>query len=416
MMRLRNRTYVLLRKIEAYTKTDMIYLTKGGFWLTLKKVIVAVVALALSIGFANLLPKTIYGEYKYVFSVFGLLSIPALMGMGKAATRAVAQGYEGTPVQAIKVKMLWGTLGSIASVVVATYYLLNDNHQLAGAFGIVAIFLPFVDTFNLFNSILTGKKLFRVSIAYELFLQVVGVSAVIATLFLTNNLLLVLSSYFVVHTVVRLFILLTVLHRHTNNHSIDPGAIVYGKHLSAMQIAGTIAQSIDGILMWHFVGAAPLAIYAFAKAIPTQISSLLASIPTLALPKFATRDFASIKKTLIERIKKMYVFILIIIAAYIVTAPYIYQIFFPQYTESIIYSQLFVLTLLFFPKKMLATAFSAHARKRPLYLSSTLPALLKIILLIALVPPFGITGAILSEIGTQFFSFTLIGLLFIKAK
>ena len=37
--KIKNKTYKLLRKSEKYTKTDMVYLTKGGFWLTLGQII-----------------------------------------------------------------------------------------------------------------------------------------------------------------------------------------------------------------------------------------------------------------------------------------------------------------------------------------------------------------------------------------
>ena len=121
-----------LRWLEKYTRrTDMVYLAKGGSWLSLKTVLTAAMALGLSVAFANLVPQHVFGEYKYVFSIFGLLAIPTLLGMSIAVTKSVAQGYEGTPAAALRVKMKWGVIGSVASVAIALYYYIQGNTGLA---------------------------------------------------------------------------------------------------------------------------------------------------------------------------------------------------------------------------------------------------------------------------------------------
>jgi len=412
----RNKIHNFLRKTEKYTKTDMVYLVSGGFWLSIKTFLSALIALGLSIAFANLLPKETFGEYKYIFSIFGILAIPTLLGMGKAVMKSVAQGYEGTPIVAIKTKMLWGMLGSLASISLAIYYFLNENMGLAGAFGIVAVFLPFVDTFNIFNTILTGKRLFKVSIIYEAVIQSISAITIAIALFFTNNLLIILLSYFVAYTITRFIAFRVVIRKHTINKKVDMSAIGYGKHLSVMRILGTFAATVDNILLWQFAGAAPLAIYAFAKAIPIQISGALKKITVLAFPKFVQRDFQSIKQPLIHKMLKMFLLMVVIVITYIITAPYIYNAIFPQYTESIFYSQIFALTLLFFPQKFIGTLFQAHAHKKALYISSTATPIVKLILAITLIPQFGIMGALITELGTRTFSLLLISFLFMRTR
>lgn len=413
---MKEKTYSLLRKIEKYTKTDMVYLASGGFWLFLKTAISAVVAFTISVAFANLLPKTTYGEYKYIFSMFGLLAIPTLTGMGTAATKSVAQGFEGTPSAALRTKIRWGLLGSAASASIAVYYAVQGNLELAGAFLLVMFFLPFVDTLSIYNSVLTGKKLFRISTIYEIIVQFISAIAIITALFLTNSLLIVLAVYFITFTIVRFFIFRAVIKRHTENPSVDKETTKYGKHLSVMDILSTVSDALDSILLWQFVGPAPVAVYAFAKGIPVQVSVAMQRIMTLAFPKFAQRDFQTIRSSLVHKMLLMFLVMLIVVILYILAAPYIFQLFFPAYTEAIIYSQIFSLTLLFFPQKFIGTAFQAHARTKSLYVFTTITPIVRMGLAFSLIPFFGIIGAIATELIGRAVNFCILTMLMLRAK
>lgn len=414
--RIKNKAYTLLRKTEKYTKTDMVYLASGSFWLFLKRFLSALIAAGLAVAFANLLNSTTYGEYKYVFSIFALLAIPTLLGMGDATTKSVAQGFDGTVFPALRTKIVWGIIGSSISTAIAIYYYIAGNVELAGAFGIVALFLPFVDTLGIFNSILTGKRLFRVSILYEIASQGISALVIITTLFFTKNLLFILLVYFSIYTLTRFVVFKLVTKRYVQNRNVGSVTISYGKHLSIMRIIGTIAESIDNILLWQFIGPAPLAVYAFAKAIPVQIRETLGAIPKLAFPKFAQRNFREIKKTLLRRMALMFLIILSVVIIYVIAAPYIYRLLFPQYTEAIVYSQLFALTLLFFPQKFIGIAFQAHAHKKALYISSTVAPIMKIIFAVILIPLFGIMGAIMAEIVGRAINLLVLLFLFFTAR
>lgn len=412
----KRRILSLLKKSEKYTKTDMMYFFSGNFWLTIKKVILVGISFILSVGFANLLSPDIYGKYKYIFSIFAILSIPTLPGMSQSIMRAVARGYEGTVVETLKVKILWGSIGSIASIILSAYYYLNANNELAIAFVIVSIFLPFADTFGIFSTILTGKKLFRESILYETLIQSTYAVVMLTTLYLTSDLFVILLTYFISFTLCRFISLRIVVRKHLSNNKIDPGAVTYGKHLSFMSILGTAADSIDNISLWHFFDPRSVAVFAFSKSIPSQIQSMFENITTLAFPKFAKNNIKTIRSTLLNKISITYVFIFIIVIAYIFSAPYVYKIFFPQYIDSVYYSQIYSLILLFFPKKIIGTVFGAHAHVKKLYFYTITSSILKIALAIILIPSYGITGAIMAELGLRAYSLFIMLIMFLRIK
>jgi O-antigen/teichoic acid export membrane protein len=409
-------TVGLLRKTEKYTKTDMVYLTSGGFWLFLKTGISAALALLVSVAFANLIIPETYGAYKYVFSIFGLLALFTLGGLGTSVMKSVAQGYDGTPGAILNIKIRWGLLGSIGSVAVAVYYFLNGNSELGSAFAVVAFFLPFVDTFGIWSTILTGKQLFKASVLYETITQAISALAVIIALLLSDTLWVILLSYFASMTIVRYIVYRHVIRLYTKNDAVDPSALKYGKHLSVLDVLSTAVEALDGILMWQFVGAAPLAVYSFAKSIPLQMSQALRRIPTLAFPKFATRDLRSMKKGMLSKVVLLTLLLGAITIAYILAAPTLFSLLFPQYMEAVPYTQLYALTLLLFPKKLIGTALSAKGYIKQQYVNSILTLTSKVILLFVLVPRYGIPGAIVAELVTQTVSYVTIATQFAFTK
>lgn len=405
-----------LRSLERYTQTDMVYLAHGGLWLGFKTLFTILFSLALSVAMGNLLPRETYGEYKYIFSLFSFFALTTLLGMSTAATKAVAQGFHGTTAQLLRLKMRYGLLGSLGSLMVAGYYFYFGNERLAEAFIIVAAFLPFIDTHTLFNANLTGRKLFQASTIIEFCIQLYASTLIVGTLFLTNNLLAVISVYFFAYTSARLVAWKITQHFFTENFDTDPNAKKYGMHLSAMQVFAVVAETVESMLLWQFLGPAALAVYAFAKGIPAQMSNALQRLVTLAFPKFAERDYHETKRGLTAKMWKMLMLMVAIVIAYILAAPTLFKVFFPQYLDAVLYSQIFALTLLFFPQKFIGTLFQAQEKTRALYITSTVVPMCRIVFLVILIPRYGIPGALASELLMRTVNLFLTGYLYSRHR
>ena len=411
---LKQKIYNLLRWSEKYTKTDMVYLTKGGSWLTLGNIVSSASSFLLAIAFANLLPKETYGIYKYILSIAGILAIPTLSGMGTAITQAVARGYEGSFLPALKTKIRWGLLGGLASLALAGYYYFNDNTTLTISFLITAVFLPFMDSFGTYNALLQGRKLFGISTKYGIISQIIAIASLITVLFLTKNLFLIILAYFASWTILRFIFLKITLKNFPPNLNQDPQTLSYGKHLSLMNVLNAIAGQLDKILLFHFLGSAPLAIYSFAIAPPEQIKGLLKSIQPLALPKFAQKDKEEIKKTIFKKTGKFFLILIPVTAFYIIIAPFLYKIFFPQYLDSIFYSQIFAISLLTAIATLPVAALQSQMAKKQLYQWNIYGSLLQILLLFVFVWSYGLWGVILARVITRFINAGVISFLIRK--
>jgi O-antigen/teichoic acid export membrane protein len=159
-------------------------------------------------------------------------------------------------------------------------------------------------------------------------------------------------------------------------------------------IIGQISIYLDKILIFHYAGGVALAIYYLALIPFKQIQSILGSLNILALPKFSTSEIKTLKLTLPPKILKFYLIIIPIIIIYILAAPYFFKIFYPQYMRSIFISQLFILLLLLFPLNVFSAVLTAQSQTSKLYISSVTYAIIRILLLLILVPWFGIYGAV----------------------
>lgn len=411
MLNLQQKFKDLLIWSQKYTKTDMLYLAKGGFWLSLGQVISLVASFALSLAFANLMPPEVYGTYRYVLSIFGILAIPTLAGLNISLNRAVARGYDGSAREVLKTKITWGVLGGIGGLAVALFYYLHGNTQLMICFLIAAAFLPFMDSFDIYGAILHGKKDFKTATKYSIIPQIIAASVMIATLVLTKNIYFIILAYFVSWTTLRFIFLKLALRNVKLNGQKDPNTISYGKHLSLMGIIAIIAAYFDRLLVFHYWGAVEVAIYSIAIAPPEQIKGVLSNIHNLAFPKFAQRADSEIRAGMKGKFIRSFLLGVLVVGAYIVTAPYIYHFFFPKYSASIFLSQLFSLSLLNISFGPAETYLSAKMKVKELYFVNTFTPIFQIIIMALFTIWQGLIGLIIARIITRYVG-TLLNLFF----
>ncbi|MCK4539882.1 oligosaccharide flippase family protein [Candidatus Parcubacteria bacterium] len=391
----------------------MVYLAKGGSWLTGSKIAGSATAFILAIAYANLLPQETYGQYKYILSISSLLGITALAGMDTSLVRSIINGYEGSLKKAIKIKMKWSLLGLAAGLIISAYYFINENNTLGISFLFAALFSPLINSM-VYSPFLEGKKLFKTLSQYSIISQITVAIFILAALLIYPNIILIIFAYFFANLLIKFILLIRTYKKYHPNDKEDSKTISFGKHLSLMSVLGLIANQFDKILMWHFLGPAQLAIYSFATIPITQMQSFLKSVSTLAFPKISSQDISITKKTLPIKILKFMLILIAIIIIYILLSTYFYKIFFSGYMDSVKYSWLFSLTLLLFPLRWLSYPLIAQAKQKSLYITNISGPALKIILLACLLPIYGIWGAITALLISSIINSLLLYYLFKK--
>ena len=399
MDKIRQKGLLVLRSIEKYTKTDMVYLAQGGFWTIFAQIIISLSTLGLAIAFAHYASKETYGQYKYILSIASILGTLTLTGLGPAVIRSVNRGFDGTMNYAFWQNIKWSVLFFLTTLSLSVYYFLHGNTSLGVSMLLVGAFSPFWSSTNLYNSFLAGKKDFRRSALYfGIMGNLFPVLCLFTAIILGSSPTLLITVYFISNTLIGVILYIKVLKIYKPNDSVDNEALAYSKHLSFMGILGAVADNIDQILIFHYIGAVELAIYNFAIAIPSQIKGPIKGFAGLIFPKFVERSDEEIKKG----IKNKYIFLFLvsicIIISYVIFAPYIFHIFFPKYTDSIFYSRIFSISLLWIIAIPADAYWVAKKKIREQYITNISSSIIQIAVLFVGILWWGLLGLVLAQI------------------
>src|SRR3989338_4609160 len=263
--------YRLLRLSENFTKTDMVYLAKGGTLILLGQIISVLMGLTVSTGFANLIPKNVFGNYCFIISLAGIIGTFTLTGMRTAIAQSVSRGYEGTLKVGFRIRLKWNLFASLFTFGISAYYAVNNNMALSTSFLIIAFFMPFRDSAALYSPFLAGKRLFGIRMLFNSLWNIITAIVLLTTISVTHNVAMIILSSFVTGTVLASLFYIITLKRYVTKESIDYSSISYAKYLSIINIVGSLSSYIDKVLIFKFFGATELAVYSFSTSPVTHL-------------------------------------------------------------------------------------------------------------------------------------------------
>ncbi|MEX1013564.1 MAG: oligosaccharide flippase family protein, partial [Candidatus Paceibacterota bacterium] len=257
---MKNKIKKILRWSQKYTKTDMFYATKGGFWLVLNKVGLLIVSFITMFAFGNWLDQGSFGVYQYILSGTVMAGIFSLLGINTSLIKSITKSKEGTLWIATKERFRWSILGSLGLLIASGWYFINGNILLGGGFLIAGILMPGEKVLTLFLSFWNGRKDFKKYMQYSLGYAFLSLLILIPAIYLTNNVLMIIFAYFISHIIFAgLFFLKTL--KQVKNDEVDETVIPFGKNLTVMNVVETIASHIDKVIVWQFLGPIQVAIY-----------------------------------------------------------------------------------------------------------------------------------------------------------
>ncbi len=386
--------------LEKRLKFDIRYIFKSGTWLILAHLIGIVAILLTSYAFANLLSPETYGQYKYIISIGSLLTALSLTSASTTISQAAARNITGFFSFIKRRSFYYGLPIFTLSMAGAVYYYLHDNTSLALGLLIIGILQPFLNNSSLIFSYLLGKQQFKRNTLVQILNTVFVTSTIIISVLYTKNVAVLLVVYFLANIISGYVI--EYFYAPRNEVITDLKAATslfrYTKHSSVQNIVSIVSNQLDKILIFQNLGAAELAIYTFATALPDQYKGITKNIEAMLLPRFSQQTNRSLKAGLLNKSIIYFFFLLLCLIAYIFISPYIFKVLYPQYEASVFLSQIYVIGIVFGISGIPLTALKTQMSNKKLYHFNILTSAVQIASLIILLPLYGLMGAAIARI------------------
>jgi O-antigen/teichoic acid export membrane protein len=375
----------------------MVYVFKNMSFLSGGQFLNSLVTLVFAIFIANIFPKEGYGNYKYILSTVALVNSLALTGLGPALVRAFSKGCDGTLKQFAKINFFWAFLPATILTALSVYYYVKGNMLLSVGILVGGLTLPFIERSALHTSVLNGKKLFKKLSLFSFLRNAIPTLMVAITAYFTLNPLYMAVVYFLSTSIVLNILYYHTVAVHIENNKVDEEALHLAKHTSVINIFSLISDQIDNVIIFQGLGGTALAIYNFAEAIPNVIQGFVKQVGVIAVPKFVNQDVKTARETVFRKTLVLFLASLPVALLYIVCAPYIFKILFPNYIDSVFLSQIMILGILISSSITIAFLDSQKAI-RAKYILSIVSNVAKIPILILGFYWYGVMGIVIGKL------------------
>lgn len=400
----------LIEKIATRSKTDVRYVLSGSFWLVLGRVLTSGIGFFVTVAFANLLNPELFGTYKYIITIAGITAALSLNGMGGAIHRSISRGEQNVIPSMFKKAIFWGLPASTICLGAGIYYLYMDNQTLGYSLIIIAATNPLLSALGMSKNFFIASGHFKLAAIYHTIRFVSKSLVVVTVLYLSSNLesealriVLIVFSYFISGVV---FDYLTYLHSikvmgisRDDTHS-EP-TLRYAKHLSLLGAAQLIVGQLDQLLLWHFSGPVALATYTIASGPTRELRTISENMNNVIFPKISQKNINDAKTTVKRRSMHFFLIYLVMVIVYIISAPHLFNWFFPQYLDAIFPSQLLALVLLFQARRLFDMILFVHSGIRDRYIVTLPSQITRVIVMIIAIPLYGIYGAIFALLAAE---------------
>lgn len=391
----------LATKVNEYGKRyqiDLAYAIKSEFWVYLRLGIKLIIGLGVSVTFAHLASKQVYGQYNFILAILAIAYLISIPGLNHAVLRSVARGSDGNYRAAVKTSFLWSLLGIPALLGVGAYYYYYNTQIIGICLMISSIFFPFIYAPNTWNSFLAGKRRFDLTARYGSIQSSISAAAIIGVLFLNaNHLVLIVAAHLVTSSFLACLLYWRSL-KYIENEAKDNECQKYGYFLTTTTIVGTLAKHIDKILIATLLGAPQLAIYAIAIVIPTTIKDLLKAFWHPFAPKISEQEIRI--REVGQKVKKLILPLALMILGgsllyWFFIDDIVLLLFSPKYVEAGAYSKILLLMILFsIPSVFLGTFTIARKKTKSIVLGYHIFPFLKLLIMFSFIYQWGIWGAV----------------------
>jgi O-antigen/teichoic acid export membrane protein len=391
----------LVSFLNKWTDLDILYYFKGGAVLFSTQFLIILSYFFLNVVFAHLATKELFGQFQFIISIIGLLSVLSLPGANTAVALGVSQKKDGTLLQGVKLKLKWSLLAIVGIIIASAYFYFKREPSYETVWSAllgVIVFIPIIYALDLAHAFFVGKKKFEWSCAFQLISEVAGPLAVLSLLFFTKNLFVLTATYFAFRAVayVSAFVF---ARRRMENKTTESDFNSYSFHLTVINLIPEIKMFFDKLIVTFFLGFAATAVYTIGAAMAEQLYAVSKTIGMLIFPKLSVQGKEVMYAEVKRRTGKMALFFIVIAGLAALLAPILIPLFFSaQYNSAIILAQLLLLVSV--PRAVafvLTRVQEAQKQKKKLYVINVLYSAVEIVSLLVMIPLYGMYGLVVAK-------------------
>lgn len=404
----------LINKSTKYLAFDLKYFMKGGFYLSVTQVFLALFAWILTWGLSTGLSKSDFGLFQFIISTLGVVS--AFFGLGGAHTTVIislAKKLDGTYNYLLKKRIVISSLGIFSLFIIAGFFYVSgrDNWYF---FLLCALAFPFFNSLNLYNAIFIAKNQFRKQSFINIIKRGIFVSLIVLIALITKNLLYVILFY-LVFTSISEYVAHSIAKKSLTNNLIDLTSLKNSLQISGIRILPFIIVHVDKLLVGYYFGLEMLANYSIAVFFSNQVGLLSGVIRDLFLPKMSSRNAKEVFNKIFNNLKWILLFSILLVLVISLVLPFFVKIFFEEFQSIILIAQILVLANVFnYLILIIQTYLTSQKDLKGLTYYSISHSLVYMGLLIALIIPFQIWGVVYAFIISNIFRMIYLYIVFIK--
>lgn len=374
-------------------------LLKSALYINALRVIQIILSLATTYYLVRALSKDSYGEYHFILTCVGILTVFSLQGLNDSIMQAIARGFAGTYRKAVPIAFLGSFAGSAFLAGMAGWNFIQGRNELAWGFIIAALLFPFTQGLTQWRSVNIGSENFLAYFLHNSASMLLMYPLMIyAAMTLPGTFLPPLALMLGIPALQNVALTgLNYLKIRAEGAPVEEGSIAYGVKTTFYSALGTVAMHIDKLLLFYFLTPSALATYVVAERVSELFRSIIPDSSTVLIARFAK---AGSYTSRMDRYLKLCVVLFgaAVIALAFTALPWMITFFFgANYGDAIPYAQALLCSVAIGNLATLQFRFIRSRIDSESFRNITvLTSVGRIIASVSLIPWLGITGAVIS--------------------
>ncbi len=369
---------------------------------------------------ARYFEKDTYGEYQFILSVVGMLSLFGLAGMSNAVTRAWARGDAFSERRITLHHLGVCAIGSVLLFAAIPFLHYYNRQELWPLFAAAAFLFPLSPIAMVrFGGFTIGKARFDIALKVSLVWSTLLILATVAILWLHQSALLMFVAATAIPSLVYLY-----YSRGIHPPAIKSGndqtesIISYAWRITFATMPLDLVWYLDKLLISQLFGLNQLATFTVALLVPEQVRLFMKQFLPVSFARQAAGDDSwERRKKLIKIVLTGTLVFALGIAIYILLCPIVIPFLFPQYDahELTLLTSVASLALLTMPGTLFSQYLEAQGMLREIRIANWSAAVMFGGLLWILIPFYGLLGAVAARALFRFMHLSIICWFMVRA-